>query len=190
MIFKVRFWRENSGNCTTTFREFGGKRFFNRIEGNCAAGGKWCTVNSSGDFWESDTPVRDDVIFEVVDRGGNLLFTESNATLDSFQSVRMRARQEAKIWATKLNLRPYEEWKAWLAADMEKHGYSGYIDNWLHAETGDRGCEKLGRFHHLGKEFRIYSDRIDHIICGKEWRYIYVYDVSTKNTEALCGFIF
>lgn len=184
---RVKFHHEDSGKCSTTFVTVGEEkhRCFNRLDS-----GGWYTVYPSGGYWESDCPVRPDVVFIVVDNDGKVLFEESNANLGAFQSVYNRARQMAKEWAEKLCLKTYDDWKTWLASDMDKHGYTGYVDNWLHAETGLLGTETIGSYEHLGIDFVIHNEKLDHIICGKEWRYISVYNMSNKNTEAICGFMY
>jgi len=160
-------------------------RYFNRLDSR-----EWYTVYPSGGYWESDTRVRDDVVFEIVDNDGNLLFTESNAGPKTFCTAREKAKKVATEYAEKLNLSTYEEWRKWLLEDMNTHGYKGYADNWLYAETGRRGCEKIAEYKHLGMDFAVYKEKMDHIICGKRWFHFYVYNVSEKRTEAVCGFIY
>ena len=90
MTFRVKFHHENSGNCTTTFKEVDGKRYFNRLHHD-----GWATVYPSGGYWESEALIRSDVVFIVVDSDGNELFRESNANLGAFQSVYDRAKLRA-----------------------------------------------------------------------------------------------
>ena len=188
---RVKSHHENSGHCTTTFKAVDTvpDRYYNRIKGS-NGDGCWCTVWPVQGYWESDTPVRDDFVFEVVDDDGNVLFTESNASLGAYASVSKKAREMAAEITANMSLKPYEEWKSWLAADMEKHGYSGYVENWLYAESGNRGCTQISRYKHLGMEFIICDERMDHIICGKEWRCVSIINARNNNCEALCGFIF
>jgi len=184
---KVKYHHEDSGNCLTTFISVGEEkhRYFNRFDS-----GGWYTTHPSRGYWESDCLVRDGVEFVVVDKNGNTLFTEHNGSPVKYQTIRDRAKQFAKEWGEKLHLQSYDEWKRWLSADMEKHGYSGYVDNWLYAETSVMGTEVVGSYEHLGLDFHIVVEKLNHIISGKKWQYVYIYNATNGNTEALCGYIF
>lgn len=114
---RVIYHHEDRSMCGTTFKAVDEPRYYNRIDRS-----GWYTVRPSKGYWESDTEVRDDITFEVVDGDGNTLFSESNASLGAFQSVSDRASQFAREWAEMLRLSDYEAWKKWLSSDMESHG--------------------------------------------------------------------
>jgi hypothetical protein len=181
---RVKYHHECRCLCQTTFKAVGRPRYYNRLD---QAG--WFTVYPSKGYWESESQVRDDITFKVVDGNGNTLFTESNANLGSFQSVSDRASQFAKEWSEMLRLSDYDTWKKWLSSDMKAHGYTGYVDNWLHANNKTVEVETIGSYEHLGLDFGIVSERMEHTICGKMWHYVYIENLRDKETVALCGFI-
>lgn len=187
MTIQVKFHHEDSGFCRTTFKAVNEDKYFNRIESDKF--GCWYTVYPSQGYWENSSEVKKDVMFEVVDNDGKVLFIESNGNIGAFSSTGKKARDIAADIANWFLLKPYEDWKQWLLADKVIHGYTGYDDNWLHAEAGCHGSKEIGRYYHLGIKFIIYVERMDHIICGKEWRYVHIVNEG-NNSEAICGFLF
>jgi len=185
MTFRVKYYAEERGFCKTIFKVVDQDRYFNRIES-----GSWHTVYPSQGYWENDTLVRNDVIFEVVDGAGNVLFTESNGNLGAFTTISKKAREVSAGFVTNLSLKPYEEWRDWLLADKSVYGYTGYDDNWLHCIPKEKSAETLEEYSHLGLTFRVIIDKMEHPICGKRWRTIYILNVKNNNCEALCGFLF
>jgi hypothetical protein len=163
----------------------GKKRYFNRFDS-----GEWYTVYPSNGYWESDTPVSKNVEFIIVDKDGNELHREHNGGPKTFQTISERAKQFSEEWAAKLRVASYDEWKKWLYADMEAHGYGGYVDNWLFAETKTTGEETLGSYDHLGFRFCIIAQDVEHKICGKKWRYVFVKNMDADTVEAICGFLY
>lgn len=183
MIIRVRFHADERGFCTTVFKSVDTARFYNRAEFD-----GWYKATSEN--WENDYRIQDDVVFEVVDSSGNVLFTESNGNLGAFMSIDKKAQKVSAGYKKKLSLKPYEKWKRWLLADKSVHGYTGYDDNWLHYESKEISSETLEEYSHLGRKFRVVIYEMEHPICGKKWRSVYVIDAKNNNGEALCGFIF
>ena len=183
---QVKYHHEESGLCQTTFKAVGEKRYFNRVES--ANFGCWCTVYPSQGLWESSDKVKDDVVFEILDNNGNILFAESNANLGAFKSIGKKASEVASEYADSLSLRPHEEWNKWLRSDMGTFGYTGDPDNWLYADPIVKHAKILSEYKHLGLVFRVIIEDVVHPICGKTWNIVYIQNIQNDNYESICGY--
>lgn len=187
MSVKVMFHHEDTGNCQTTFKEVCRARYFNRVEHGDF--GCWYTVYPFQGYWENSSEVKNDVVFEVVDFDGNLLFTESNGNIGAFYSIGRKAKEVAAELAEKLSLRSHEEWHYWLSRDMVICKYKDYVENWLYAEPEARGWETIGRYQHLGIRFAIITGDMIHPSSGKKWRVVYIENQRSGNCEEICEYV-
>jgi len=185
-IIKVKLHGEEPGECKTIFKETGNDKYYNRIESDKF--GCWYTVYPSQGYWENANKVKDDVVFEITDGYGNLLFSESNGNLGAFKSIGKKARETALNLAEKLRLHSYDDWSGWLCADMAPCGYTGYRDNWLHYEPKTKNSKIIEEYMHLGIKFRIIIENVVHPICGKTWNIVYIQNTETDVCEAICGY--
>lgn len=183
---RVRYHHEDSGQCQTTFKAVGENRYYNRIEHGDF--GCWHTVYPSQGLWESSGEVRDDIVFEVLDNDGNILFTEGNGNLGAFKSIGTKAREIAAEYERSLSLSSHEEWRAWLLGYAGDCGFTGESDNWLYWKPNTRLMKPMSEYMHLGLKFRVLIETVAHPVCGKTWNIVYIQNLKSEVCEAICGY--
>jgi len=190
MNIKITFLHEDTGNCKTTFKEIGKENYYNRIEHNDS--GYWYTVYPSNGYWENNSKVKDDIVFEICNFDGNLLFTESNANIGAFKSISQKAKEISIEWVKKLSLQSHEKWKKWLSDEMTACEYKGDIDNWLYYEPKSEleMGEIIYEYEHFGIKFHIFKLDMIHPICGKKWIDVSIINNCTNECLKICGYNF
>lgn len=157
---------------------------------------RWLTTSKYEGGYEADDCMRKGLIINAVDKAGTILFAEELikdeetggtwAVKDgpfSWEAIKALAEEIR----SKNDLTPYDEWKAWLLADMPEDA-NIYPDNWLFAMT-DRGpVKKLARMDFLGVNVFATSQELKHSACGKSWVIYEIRDASLSSCLALCGF--
>ncbi|MCL2841460.1 MAG: hypothetical protein FWE05_11910 [Defluviitaleaceae bacterium] len=173
---KVKFYQEKSGFCTITFVTVGAdkKRYYNRFDT-----GEWYT--STPEYFETDTRVRDDVVFEIVGVSGkgDTIFTESNGNpKKTFISYDEKAAIIAKEYLQSNEyLKSYEAWKSWMMAEKEAFGNKDYKENWMYAMADVVKDEIVLTYEHLGCEFAITRSERKHRISGKSYTHVNVVQI-------------
>ncbi len=186
MIIKVQFHHEDSGLCQTTFKEVDGKRYFNRTDY-----GMWYTVYPHMGYWENSSLIRDDIIFQIVDKSGNILFTESNADeYKPLKSIYQMAKAKAKEVCEKLGLRSNVEWRAFVIKDLAAYQYKDYAENWLYWETECKKTKTIEHFSYLGLRFEVVEGQYIHKISGKRWKSFWIENMESDTCETICGYVF
>jgi len=185
---KIKFHHEESGKCTTIFKDVDSNKYYSRLDK-----GGWYTVYPSKGYWESCDRVSNDIVFEILDFNGNTLFTESNANLGAFISLSDKAKQVANVCKEGLELTADDDWRKWLKADMEAFNYTSYVDNWLFYEVStllraERECPLMG-YSHLGVDFVVLAVNYEHKICKKRWYQIAIYEKKDYKCVAICGYM-
>ena len=183
---KVKLCHTQPGNCIMTFVTVDEekKRYFNRFDS-----GEWYTVYPSGGYWESDTRIRDDVVFEIVDDAGNLLFTESNGGFKSFNNIEEQAKEVAqKHLEVNPAIKDYDAWKAWMLVAKETCGNKDYDENWLYCNETLIYTEVHERYNHLGLQFEIVVDVQEHKISGRRYTRHYVTQIDVDKDAKGLGF--
>ena len=178
---KVKLHHTQPGNCIMTFVTVGDekKRYFNRFDS-----GEWYTVYPSGGYWESDTRVSDDVVFEVFDDAGTILFSGSNGGSKSFNNIEERAKEVAqKHLEANQGIKDYDAWKAWMLVAKEDCGNKDYDDNWLYCNETLTYTEIHERYSHLGLQFEVVVDAQEHKISGRRYTRHYIAQVDKDTRE-------
>ena len=190
MNIKITFLHDNPGNYKTTFKEIGKENYYNRIE--YGDSGCWYTAYPSNGYWENNSKVKDDIVFEVCDVDGNLLFNESNAIIGAFKSIGKKAKEISTEWFEKLALQSQEKWQKWLFDEMMVYEYTGSINKWLYSEPKPESetSEILYEYEHFGIKFSIFSINMFHPICGKKWTDVSIINKNTNRSVEICGYNF
>jgi len=171
-VFQVKLHHIDSGNCLITFEtvDANNKRYFNRFDS-----GGWYTVYPSGGYWESNSRVSDDVVFEIVDGKGNVLFTESNGGPKTFLTHKEQAKKVADEYKEQNScLSTYEQWRDWMLGAKEACGNTDYNEHWLYTCSKLINREVLMKYQHLGLTFALTKDANEHTICNKQYTHVYV----------------
>lgn len=188
----VTFMAAKNGTCEDLYRcSETGKVY---IRQKCDEGHvRWLTTT---DDHEADSPMRKGLVIRAVDKAGSTLFVEEivkDEGMDSTWAVKdgpfswEAIKALAEEVRSKNDLTAYDEWKAWLLADMPKDA-NIYPDNWLFAMT-DRGLvKKLARMDFLGVTVFATSQELKHSTCGKSWVIYEIRDADLTSCLALCGF--
>ena len=180
---KVKLLHEEPGFCLAVFKEIGKNKYYNRhhhFDG-------WYTATK--DYFESDTRVKDDVVFEIMDYNGNLLFTDSNSEPVWFLLTADKAKEYSAKFVSELSLKSYDEWKEWLLKEYGTYSDAGSRDNWLYGHLNHISYEEIDRYEYLGVKFTVFNERESHVFCGKEWRSVYIKD-EYGYCAAICGYLF
>ena len=109
----------------------------------------------------------------------------------------MTIKEIAAEIAKKAGLVSYEHWKNWLLKEKDAHGYDGYIDNWLYAESQNVSALEMNEvnghpiedFSYLGIDFTIRAESLEHKICGKKWIDVRIYEKKYGTCAEICGFV-
>ncbi len=157
---------------------------------------RWLTTSKCDGSYEADSPMRKGLVIRAVDKADTTLFVEEIVKDDgmedtwavkdgpfSWEAIKALS-EEVRV---QNGLTPYEEWKAWLLADMPEDA-KVYPDNWCFAMT-DRGpVKKLARMDFLGVTVFATSQELKHSTCGKSWVIYEIRDADLTSCLALCGF--
>lgn len=160
---------------------------------------RWLTASKWSGGYEADCHLQPGMKLQVVDKKGNVLFEELIVQEEGVTGTWARKvgpfsweppQDLAKEYEQRLDLRPYEEWKAWLMAEAEASGFAGYADNWLFAMAERRAPEKIAKIDYLGLTAYVTVQEELHKVCGKRW---FSYEVMTADLStclAICGYKF
>jgi hypothetical protein len=169
-FIRVRFHHDDCGNCTTTFKTVCKEksRYFNRSD--C---GSWYTVYPSNGYWESDSTVKKNVIFQIVNKEGKVLFTESNGFSERpFSPVNIFLQNTAKAFAKEHKLNSHEQWQEYMTNCPEYDEFikKNYRDNWLYCEVETLQEKMISQFEYLDFKYEIIETLEKHRISGLEYR--------------------
>ena len=157
----------------------------------------WHSTSKWVGGYEADCPIREGIAFCVVDRDDKVLFEEvmRNDTWNGGTSAVKKGpfynevlKALADEFEKEHGLVPYEVWRDALVADKEKHGYSGYRDNWMYWETERLEKKVLGETKILGEKCFYVEEHMKHKIYGREWMEYLLMDKDKELTLALCGY--
>ncbi len=160
---------------------------------------RWLTASKWSGGYEADCHLREGLTLRVVDKSGSTLFEETTFQEEGVTGTWAKRvgpfsweppQDLAKEYEQRLNLRTYEEWKAWLMAEAGASGFTGYADNWLFAMAERKVPEKIGKIDYLGLTAYVTVQEELHKVCGKRW---YSYEVMTADLStclAICGYKF
>jgi|GEM_PF-1932670 len=185
-FIRVRFHHEDSGFCKTTFKTIGKKqqRYYNRHDD-----GGWYTVYPTGGYWESDTPVKKEIIFQIVNKKGDVLFTESNSFRERpFTSVNIFIGNTAKAYAKEHNLADHEQWKQYMSScpEYEEFIKKDYRENWLYSKREVIETKILDSFTYLDFKYNIAEVKVKHKISGLEYL-SYEIQLLSDDCGDMCG---
>lgn len=159
---------------------------------------RWLTASKWTGGYEADCPMKSGLKMVIADKNGRTLYEEllkqEPYYMGSVAEKKAPFSYEAikdlgKGIADNLKLISYEDWKAWLMASAEEHGYTGYYDNWLYAEVSREPMEKLDKKSCLGKTVWLTRQKITHKICGKIWTCFELWDENLEQCEEICGYV-
>jgi hypothetical protein len=183
MTHRVKFHHEDPVNGSTTFKCVGKYEFFNRVDG---AG--WFVANPADGNWGNGSKVSDDVIFDVVDFNGNHLFAERNGNLGAFRSIGEKARRIAS--GLSLPVKSLEAWLAWMAEDRIDRRHKGNMKQ-LDIEPQELISETyILVYMHLGLTFRVVIEEFVSPVTKKQWREVFVKNMTHDRRVLVCGYIF
>lgn len=171
IIRNVKFHHEDSGFCRDTFVCNdcpGGKRYYNRD----TVSGTWYTTQPSGGYYENGGIVKPEIVFNILDKNGNVVCTESNGTDSIFIPFDEYINKKIKECAKKYHLKTYEEFKEYLKNNEEFQAFNGYEENWMFSPDYKEklnDIQTVENFAYLGIEFVIQKQDIKHTLCGKTY---------------------
>ena len=160
---------------------------------------RWMTASKWRGGYEADCHLREGLTLRVVDKSGSILFEEATFQEEGVTGTWAQKvgpfsweppQDLAKEYEQRLDLRPYEEWKAWLMAEAKASGFAGYAENWLFAMAEHKEPEKIDKIDYLGLTAYVTVQEDLHKVCGKRW---YSYEVMTEDLStclAICGYKF
>lgn len=189
-FIRVRFHHEDSGHCTTTFQTVGKekRRYFNRSD--C---GGWYTVNPSGGYWENDSMVKKEIVFQIVSKKGKVLFTESNGFFEQpFSPRNFFLKDTAKAFAKEHGLVGHEQWKSFItnSPGYEEFIKNNYRDNWLYSEVETIQEQTITQFDYLDFKYKIIETVEKHIKSGLVYRAYKIISQDNDCAGYICGYRF
>lgn len=192
----VVFMTDQRGNCEDLYRCKETGKVYIRQESGDDDHVRWLTSSKWTGGYEADCPMKEGLIIRVTDKAGKVLFEEKlikeEGVTDtwavkvgpfSWEAVYVLADEMAK----QHKLSTYEEWKAWLLADMPTDSKI-YPDNWLFAMADRRPAKKLAQMDFLGVNAFATSQEEKHTVCGKSWTCFEIRDEAMDTCLAICGF--
>ncbi len=154
----VSFMGDQGGLCEDLYRCKETGRVFIRQECDDTHV-RWLTASKWRGGYEADCHLREGLTLRVVDKSGSILFEEATFQEEGVTGTWAQKvgpfsweppKALAKEYEQRLDLRPYEEWKAWLMAEAKASGFAGYAENWLFAMTEHEEPEKIDKIDYLG----------------------------------------
>jgi len=195
-VLTVRFMGRQSAE--DLYRNVETGRVYVRQPANVDSIAFWLTSSKWTGGYEADCPIREGIAMRVVDKSDKVLFEEllekddwnSGTSAKKVGKFSYEAYRDLEhIWAEKLNLHPYEEWKGYVLRDMANCSYKGYSENWLYAEVEYREVEVLDRVKVLGEELHILKEKAIHKISGKAWECVAIHTKDHCECLGICGYI-
>lgn len=175
-IFRnVKFHHEDSGNCKDVFYcdDFSdGRRFYNR-----RTDGVWYTTYPSKGYYESSDKVKENVIFNILDKAGNVIFVEGNGLEPTFKPFDEYVGDKTLEFSKRHNLMSIDDYAKYMTDLPEYESFGGYKDNWLYAPQYNEKIsdeEYLEEFFYLGICFIIYKKEYYHTIAKKSYTAYFV----------------
>ena len=194
ITFKVKHHHTDGDNCLDVFVTVGEvkKRYFARFEG-----GGWYTVYPSGGYWEPNSRVGDNVVFEIVGKKGGrkVYYTESNGVPATFVSFKDKANEIVdKISDKNPGIKTWDEWREWMAETQAQHDDKDYLDNWCYGGSEVVAEVILYSYKHLGVQFEVVVEHMKHRISNDEYSCFYIshpkQDDNFRPIEKLIGYMF
>lgn len=160
---------------------------------------RWLSSNKWRGGYEASASLKEGLVMTVVNKANEPLFAETLVCKEGYcdtvaEKMCGFADEELKKIAHRvieqMNLKEYNQWKAWMMRSAKKCQYTGYSENWMYAEVDYTEEQVLFKCEYLGQEAVVTTETAVHRISGQTWKYVEIKDKSRTETLWLCGFIY
>ena len=163
------------------------KRVYCRQPSNDSSKVTWLTTSKWQGGYEASAPLRSDIVVNVVDKKGNVLFTEQNNDFELSERNYLFSREQIRALsislAYKFHLSTFNEWKSNLLKIKIERGFNDECsDNtWLYCKWNEIEREVLAEYYIYGvKHLRVVKSKQLHTLSGCVWyEYSSLYDDDT-----------
>lgn len=153
--------------------------------------GEWYTVSDAPyGYCELESIVNSDVVFEIVDKEGNICFTnEDEENIKNFPFIHDKCVQEWNEVKVQFNS-SRDGFKKWICSYMDLNKYTKFKnsmsstvweDNWSCCYYDIEHKEVVKTFKYLGSIYEISKLHCKHKICDEKW---YEYMVGKKGDDS------